>query len=71
MKKLYRVLVKTTDSLQPDRSTSWQAEVVYCGYDLDEARRVYHANTPKDYFCGYGNRRRKTVAQSKVCGQKV
>lgn len=63
-KRLYRVIVRTTTSVQP-RGTCWQTEVLYCGYDRDEAERVYHASTPLDYWQGYGNRSRETRAQGK------
>lgn len=62
--KLYRILVKTTNSVQPDR-TFWNKEVKYCGYDREEALRIYHENTPGDFWYGFGNRARKTVAQGK------
>jgi hypothetical protein len=66
-KKLYRVSVKTTRSLQPGSGgTHWQWEVLYCGYDVDEARRVYHASRPLDHGGSYGNACRETVAQSKT-----
>jgi len=63
-KKLYRVSVRTTGSMQPS-GTYWQTEVLYCGYDVDEARRVFHESRPLDYSCGYGNRARETKCQSK------
>lgn len=64
---LYRIMVKTTGSLQPGpRETFWQKNVLYCGYDRAEALRVYHENRPTDYWCGYGNRCQETVAQSKT-----
>ena len=66
MKKLYRILKKTTGSVQPGGDTFWNTTVLYCGYDLDEARRVYHESRPTDYWCGYGNRCQETTAQSKT-----
>jgi len=66
MKKLYRVMVRTTGSLQPGSGgTTWQSNVLYCGYDRDEAVRVYHESKPGDYWYGYGNRARRTLGQSK------
>lgn len=64
---LYRVIVKTTGSLQPggDQNSYWNDEVVYCGYDRSEARRAYHANQPRDYWSGYGGPCRRTVGQRK------
>ena len=37
MTTLYRVTLKTTASVQP-LDTYWTREVLYCGYDRDEAR---------------------------------
>jgi hypothetical protein len=61
-KTLYRVIVRTTSSLQPG-PTYWQTEVLYCGYDEDEYRAAYHRSRPLDYFRGYGNRCRQTKGQ--------
>lgn len=64
MKKLYRVLVQTTNSYQP--SSNWfNKEVLYCGFDKDEALIKYHSSSPADYFCGHGNRYRETKIQYK------
>lgn len=63
-RKLYRVMIKTTGSLQP-AETFWRKEVIYCGYDRDEAVRVYHESTPTDTKGSYGNPARVTVGQSK------
>jgi hypothetical protein len=68
MTKLYRIIAKTTNSLQPS-GTFWNEEVLYCGYDRLEAIRVYHANTPLDSSLGsrsYGISHRVTIAQSMV-----
>jgi acyl-coenzyme A synthetase/AMP-(fatty) acid ligase len=62
--KLYRILRKTTNSVQPS-NTYWQTEVLYCGYDRLEAIRVFHESRPRDYCHGYGNSSVKTVGQSK------
>lgn len=64
--KLYRVSVKETLSLQPDGSTFWNWTVLYCGYDLNEARRVVWQSKPADVHHGFGNRARKTVLQKKT-----
>lgn len=64
--KIYRIMAMTTNSSQPSSETYWNKQVLYCGYDRLEAIRVYHESTPLDYWCGYGNRCRKTVAQSKA-----
>jgi hypothetical protein len=67
MKKLYRVIAKTTDSLRPSRDYNvFETTVLYCGFDRDEALVAYHKSTPLDYSYGYGNRYRKTVAKSRV-----
>ena len=58
---LYRVVRKTTGSVQPGGDTYWNREVLYCGYDRDEARRVYHESEPSDVWQGYGNRAVETV----------
>ena len=63
-KKLYRVIVRTTNSLQPS-GTSWCNDVLYCGYDRNDALVAYHASTVKDYGGHHGNRCRETIAQSK------
>lgn len=47
MSKLYRVIRRTTDSLQ-STGTHWSSEVLYSGYDRDEARRIYHETKPSD-----------------------
>lgn len=63
--KLYRVLVKSTTSLQPCE-TYWKKEVLYCGYDKLEAVRIYHNSTPNDYSGSYGNPARRTMNQVKT-----
>ncbi len=63
--KLYRVLKKKTNSLQPGSSTYWTTEVLYCGYDRKEAMRIYHENKPDETFYGYGNRCTRIVGHSK------
>jgi hypothetical protein len=62
MNNLYRVLVKTTHSLQPS-GTTWSNEVLYCGESSTEARVVYHKSRPLDYWRGYGNQARDTKMQ--------
>jgi hypothetical protein len=64
-KKLYRVLVRTTSILQLGSDTHWASEVLYCGWDRDEALRVYHESRPGDYWRGHGGRCRETKGQSK------
>jgi hypothetical protein len=54
---LYRVSKLTTGSLQPcDSATHWITEVLYCGYDREEARRVHHENTADEVYYGFGNK---------------
>lgn len=60
---LYRVIEKTTTSLQPS-GTFWNRNVLYCGYDREEARRVYHEQEPADIYRGYGSTCRETIAQA-------
>jgi len=43
--KLYRVILT-----ERDNSARWDETVLYCGYDTDEARRVYHANEIQDGY---------------------
>ena len=57
---IYRVTVKTTGSVQPDRSTFWQRDVIYCGTDLEAARVAFLRSKPEDVWRGYGNRCRTT-----------
>ncbi len=67
-KTMYRVIARTTGSLQPS-GTCWSKTVLYCGYDRLEAARAYHESTPADYWYGYGNRARETVGQRKEIGE--
>ena len=59
---LYRVIRRTTGSVQPT-GTFWQNKVLYCGYDRDEARRVYHESEPTDYGGSCGNQAAETAMQ--------
>lgn len=58
---IYRVTVKTTNSVQPGNGTFWNTSVAYCGASLEEARIAFLASRPSDYWTGYGNRGRETV----------
>lgn len=50
MTELYRVLQETTGSYQGRyTNTYWNKTVLYCGYSIDEARRVYHQAEPTDF----------------------
>lgn len=62
---IYRVITKTTGSLQPGGggATFWNREVIYCGTDRDEARVVYHTSTVEDFGGSYGNRCRETICE--------
>ena len=62
MSELYRITARTTGSLQPGGSF-WQTEVLYCGYDRDEARRVFHESEPSDDNRSFGNPARETHAE--------
>jgi len=60
---LYRVCIKSTSSLQPD-SSFWKKRVLYCGYDREEAKRVYYENEPEDtQYQNYGSSFRQTLFQ--------
>ncbi len=59
---MYRVTLKTTNSLQPT-GTFWQREVLYCGDDSKEAARMYWQSEPEDHYQGYGNSCRETVLE--------
>ncbi len=54
MSTLYRVIRRSAGSKQPNE-THWSKEVLYCGSDRSEARRVYHESEPEDSDRGYGN----------------
>ena len=58
---IYRVTVRTTNSLQP-LSTFWNADVVYCGTSLEDARVEYLRARASDYG-SYGNRAKETVIE--------
>ena len=61
--KLYRVVKRSTSSLQPS-ATFWNDEILYCDYDRDEARRIYHQNTPAEGpVFNYGSPYSKTVVE--------
>lgn len=57
---IYRVLVRSTRSLQPD-CTFWEREVLYCGTNLELARIAYLESEPGDFWHGYGNSVRETL----------
>jgi len=59
---IYRVVVKTTGSLQPS-STFWNRETVYCGPSLRDARVAYLRSETQDHGAGYGNRARETTIE--------
>lgn len=66
VKKLYRVVRQHVYD-EGCRDTVHSSEVLYCGYDRDEARRVYHENTPRDTYRGAGKYYYRTVCQSMRC----
>ncbi len=45
---LYQVVERKTPNLQLAGYTVWHEQVLYCGYDRKEARRVYHEHTVTD-----------------------
>ena len=60
---IYRVVVKTTGSLQPG-GTTWQRRAIYCGPSLRDARIAYLREEPDDRgFGGYGNASRETIIE--------
>jgi hypothetical protein len=63
MTMIYRVTVKTTGSYQPNGTTNWQYNVIYCGNDLEDARIEYLGSEQSDQHCGHGNRCRTTVIE--------
>jgi hypothetical protein len=55
MEYVYRVIVKTTDSLRPRRgTTTWSQNVVYCGLSLRDARVAYLREVASDYNESFG-----------------
>lgn len=61
--KIYRVMRKSTSSLQPD-CTFWHREVLYCGDDRGRARIVYHEHKPTDTaYVNYGSPCTETYAE--------
>lgn len=66
MKILHRVIKKHTSSLQPGNgNTYWSTEVLYCGYDREEALRVYYTHKPSERSGSYGNSATRTIKQKK------
>ena len=64
MSKLYRVTEISTNSYDlSERDVYWRTKALYCGYDRDEARLVYHENKVEDYGWEPGNPARRTVAE--------
>lgn len=63
MTTLYRVIAKTTGSLQPHDGTYWKMEVLYCGDDRQMARIAFHYSTPLDCGGSYGNSCRRTICE--------
>lgn len=61
---IYRVVVRTTGSLQPSGGgTYWSRQVVYCGPSLRDARVAYLREEAADYGGSHGNRARETLIQ--------
>jgi len=66
--KIYRVIVKSTGSIQPI-GTYWKKECVYCGKDLQEAKIVYYTEEVSDFGGSFGNPARETIIQVIEPGQ--
>ena len=62
MSELYRITVRATSSLQPGGS-HWTTDVLYCGYDREEARQAFHTSEPADDNRSFGNPARETHAE--------
>lgn len=61
---IYRVVVRTTGSMQPGSGgTFWNRQVAYCGPSLRDARVAYLREEASDYGGGYGNRARETLIE--------
>ena len=60
---IFRVSLKTTESLQPGRDNSWHISVLYCGTNLEEARIAYLASEICDVGGNYGSRARYTLIE--------
>lgn len=61
---IYRVRVRTTNSLQPGRSgTHWTQDVLYCGPSVRDARVAYLRSEPNDFGGSYGNSTRETIIE--------
>lgn len=63
MSKLYRVLSKTTHSLQPgaEYNSTWEIDVHYIGPGVEPARIAYHTSRPQDVVGGHGGKCRMTI----------
>lgn len=59
---IYRVTVRTTDSVQPS-GTFWSRSVIYCGTSLEDARVEYLRSIATDHGGSYGNRSRDTAIE--------
>lgn len=58
---IYRVIIRTTNSVQPGSGgTFWQRQVVYCGPSLRDARVAYLREKATDHGGSYGNPARET-----------
>lgn len=59
---IYRVIVRTTGSVQPS-GTFWKREPVYCGPSLRDARVAYLREEVNDRGGSYGNPARETIIE--------
>lgn len=60
---IYRVSLKTTESLQLGRDNNWHRSVLYCGTNLEEARIAYLASEICDIGGNYGGPARYTLME--------
>lgn len=70
-KILYRVLRKSTNSLQPKGTHFYEVEVHYCGYSFEEAARVFHALSPSDFGGFYGSPMQETCIERARCKEDI
>lgn len=66
---LYRV-IRERGRDQGGYDEVYGTEVLYCGYDYREYRRVFHASAPLDVSRGPGNNFTRTRGQKKVIEEK-
>lgn len=60
---IFRVHLKTTESLQPGPDNNWHKSVLYCGTNLEKARIAYLASEICDVGGNYGDPARYTLIE--------